>query len=81
MGDGGACRRYDPGRFCVQLSSRLSYFRCVQSVLALILHPKDYDSWPGVDDRGDPRRPSLDLLHPCDSDQMKMTLADPAVGM
>jgi hypothetical protein len=47
--------------------------------LALILHPKDYHRWLGIDDRGDPR-PPLDLVHPFDSDQMKMRPADPAVG-
>ena len=31
--------------------------------LALILHPKDYDRWLGVNEGGDPRL-LLDLLHP-----------------
>lgn len=47
--------------------------------LALILKPKDYDRWVTTDDREDPRLP-LDLLHPPDSDQMKMVPANPAVG-
>jgi putative SOS response-associated peptidase YedK len=48
--------------------------------LALILHPKDYDRWIGIDDHGgDPRLP-LDLLHPYDSDKMVMRPANPAVG-
>jgi putative SOS response-associated peptidase YedK len=48
--------------------------------LALILHPKDYDRWLGIDDRGgDPRLP-LDLLHPFESDKMTMKPANPAVG-
>jgi putative SOS response-associated peptidase YedK len=47
---------------------------------ALILHPKDYDRWLGIDDKGgDPRLP-LDLLHPYDASKMKMTPANPAVG-
>jgi putative SOS response-associated peptidase YedK len=48
--------------------------------LALILHPKDYDRWLGIDDRGGDPRPPLDLLHPMDSKLMKMTPANPAVG-
>jgi putative SOS response-associated peptidase YedK len=47
--------------------------------LALILKPKDYDRWLTTDDREDPRFP-LDLLHPLDSDEMKMVPANPAVG-
>jgi putative SOS response-associated peptidase YedK len=48
--------------------------------LALILHPKDYDRWLGIDDGGgDPRLP-VDLVHPYDSDQMRMLPANPAVG-
>jgi putative SOS response-associated peptidase YedK len=47
--------------------------------LALILHPRDYDRWLGINDRGDPR-PPLDLLHPFDGDKMKMRPANPAVG-
>jgi putative SOS response-associated peptidase YedK len=47
--------------------------------LALILKPKDYDRWLTTDDREDPRLP-LDLLHPLDSDEMKMVRANPAVG-
>jgi putative SOS response-associated peptidase YedK len=48
--------------------------------LALILHPKDYDRWLGIDDRGGDPRPPLDLLHPMDSKLMKMTPANPKVG-
>jgi putative SOS response-associated peptidase YedK len=48
--------------------------------LALILHPKDYDRWLGIDDRGGDPRPPLDLLHPYDASKMKMTPANPAVG-
>jgi putative SOS response-associated peptidase YedK len=47
--------------------------------LALILHPRDYDRWLGVGDKGDPR-PPLDLLRPYDSDKMKMLPANPGVG-
>jgi putative SOS response-associated peptidase YedK len=48
--------------------------------LALILHPRDYDRWLGIDDHGgDPRLP-LDLLHPYESDKMLMQPANPAVG-
>ena len=38
--------------------------------LALILHPKDYDRWLGIDDRGGDTRPPLDLLHPYDASKM-----------
>ena len=48
--------------------------------LALILHPKDYDRWLGIDDKGGDPRPPLDLLHPYDADRMTMTPANPAVG-
>jgi putative SOS response-associated peptidase YedK len=48
--------------------------------LALILHPKDYDRWLGIDDKGGDPRPPFDLLHPFDADKMKMTPANPAVG-
>jgi hypothetical protein len=48
--------------------------------LALILHPRDYDRWLGIDDRGGDTRPPFDLLHPYDADKMKMTPANPAVG-
>src|SRR6202045_5307619 len=48
--------------------------------LALILHPRDYDRWLGIDDKGGDPRPPLDLLHPYDSSKMKMTPANPAVG-
>jgi putative SOS response-associated peptidase YedK len=48
--------------------------------LALILHPRDYDRWLGIDDKGDDPRPPLDLLHPYDAAKMKMTPANPAVG-
>jgi putative SOS response-associated peptidase YedK len=47
--------------------------------LALILHPKDYNRWLGITEGGDPRLP-VDLLHPFDSDKMKMLPANPAVG-
>jgi putative SOS response-associated peptidase YedK len=47
--------------------------------LALILHPRDYDRWLGIDEGGDPRLP-VDLLHPFDSGKMKMLPANPAVG-
>jgi putative SOS response-associated peptidase YedK len=30
--------------------------------LALILHPRDYDRWLGIDDRGGDPRPPFDLL-------------------
>jgi putative SOS response-associated peptidase YedK len=36
--------------------------------LALILHPRDYDRWLGIDDKGGDPRPPLDLLHPYDAD-------------
>jgi putative SOS response-associated peptidase YedK len=45
----------------------------------LILHPRDYDRWLGIDEGGDPRLP-VDLLHPFDSGKMKMLPANPAVG-
>ena len=48
--------------------------------LALILHPRDYDRWLGIDDRHGDTRPPLDLLHPFDSDKMTMKPANPAVG-
>jgi putative SOS response-associated peptidase YedK len=48
--------------------------------LALILHPRDYDRWLGIDDKGGDPRPPLDLLHPFESDKMVMTPANPAVG-
>ena len=48
--------------------------------LALILHPKDYDRWLGIDDKGGDPRPPLELLHPYDAVCMKMTPANPAVG-
>jgi RNA polymerase-binding transcription factor DksA len=48
--------------------------------LALILHPRDYDRWLGIDDRGGDPRPPLDLLHPNDANKMVMKLANPAVG-
>jgi putative SOS response-associated peptidase YedK len=48
--------------------------------LALILHPRDYDRWLGIDDKGGDPRPPLDLLQPYDSSKMKMTPANPAVG-
>ena len=48
--------------------------------LALILHPRDYDRWLGVDDKGGDTRPPLDLLHPYDADKMVMKPANPAVG-
>jgi putative SOS response-associated peptidase YedK len=48
--------------------------------LALILHPRDYDRWLGIDDKGGDPRPPFDLLHPFDADKMKMTPANPAVG-
>jgi putative SOS response-associated peptidase YedK len=48
--------------------------------LALILHPRDYDRWLGIDDRDGDTRPPLDLLHPFDSDKMTMKPANPAVG-
>jgi hypothetical protein len=41
--------------------------------------PKDYDQWLGIDDRGGDPRPPFDLLYPYDA-EMKMTLANPAVG-
>src|SRR5258707_13458220 len=48
--------------------------------LALILHPRDYDRWLGIDDKGGDPRPPLDLLHPYDADKMVMKAANPAVG-
>src|SRR5258705_13672575 len=48
--------------------------------LALILHPRDYDRWLGIDDKGGDPRPPLDLLHPYDADKMVMKPANPAVG-
>jgi putative SOS response-associated peptidase YedK len=48
--------------------------------LALILHPRDYDRWLGIDDKGSDPRPPLDLLHPYDAARMKMMPANPAVG-
>jgi putative SOS response-associated peptidase YedK len=48
--------------------------------LALILHPRDYDRWLGIDGRGGDPRPPLDLLHPYDADKMVMKPANPAVG-
>jgi putative SOS response-associated peptidase YedK len=49
--------------------------------LALILHPRDYDRWLGIDDKGGDPRPRLDLLHPYDADRMVMKPANPANGM
>jgi putative SOS response-associated peptidase YedK len=48
--------------------------------LALILHPRDYDRWLGIDDKGGDPRPPFDLLHPFDADKMTMKPANPAVG-
>jgi putative SOS response-associated peptidase YedK len=48
--------------------------------LALILHPRHYDRWLGIDDRGGDTRPPLDLLHPYDADKMTMKPANPRVG-
>jgi putative SOS response-associated peptidase YedK len=48
--------------------------------LALILHPRDYERWVGIDDKGGDPRPPLDLLHPYDVDKMVMKPANPAVG-
>jgi putative SOS response-associated peptidase YedK len=48
--------------------------------LALILQPKDYDRWLGIDDRGGDPRPPFDLLHPYDASKMVMKPANPAVG-
>ena len=48
--------------------------------LALILHPRDYNRWLGIDDKGGDPRPPLDLLHPYDASKMKMAPANPAVG-
>jgi putative SOS response-associated peptidase YedK len=48
--------------------------------LALILHPRDYDRWLGIDGHGGDPRPPLDLLHPYDADKMTMKPANPAVG-
>ena len=48
--------------------------------LALILHPRDYDRWLGIDTRGGDPSPPLDLLHPYDADKMVMKPANPAVG-
>jgi putative SOS response-associated peptidase YedK len=48
--------------------------------LALILHPRDYDRWLGIDDNGGDPRPPLDLLRPYDADKMVMKPANPAVG-
>ena len=47
--------------------------------LALILKPKDYDHWLTTDEMEDPRLP-LDLLHPLDSDEMKIFPANLSVG-
>ena len=44
--------------------------------LALILHPRDYDRWLGIDDKGGDPRPPLDLLHPYDADKMVMKAAN-----
>lgn len=46
----------------------------------LILHPRDYCRWLGIDDKGGDPRPPLDLLHPYDADKMVMKPANPAVG-
>jgi putative SOS response-associated peptidase YedK len=46
--------------------------------LALILHPRDYDRWLGIDGRGGDPRPPPDLLHPYDADKMVMKPANPA---
>jgi hypothetical protein len=48
--------------------------------LALILHPKNYDRWLGIDGGGGHPLPPTDLLHPYDSDKMKMFPPNPAVG-
>jgi putative SOS response-associated peptidase YedK len=42
-----------------------------------ILAPRDYDEWL---DRDEIERPPFHLLHPYDSDAMRMTLAHPKVG-
>ena len=58
----------EPNELVAQIHERLD----------LILHPRDYDRRLEIDNGGDPR-PPLDLLHPCDADQM-MRPANPAVG-
>jgi putative SOS response-associated peptidase YedK len=60
----------EPNKLVAQIHDRL----------ALILHPKDYDRWLGIDDKGGDPRPPFDLLYPFDADKMKMTPANPAVG-
>jgi len=60
----------EPNEFVAQIHDRL----------ALILHPRDYDCWLDIDDRGGDPRPPLDLLHPMDSKPMNMTPANPKVG-
>jgi putative SOS response-associated peptidase YedK len=52
----------------------------IHNRLALILNPRDYDRWLGIDDRERDTRPPLDLLHPFDADKMTMKPANPAVG-
>jgi hypothetical protein len=48
--------------------------------LALILHPRGYNRWLGIADKGGDPRPPLDLLHPYDADKMVMKPANPAFG-
>ena len=64
---------------------RLPPFSCltfgeIHDRLALILHPRDYNRWLGIDDKGGDPRPPLDLRHPYDADKMVMKPANPAVG-
>jgi putative SOS response-associated peptidase YedK len=45
--------------------------------MPVILHPRDYERWLTVYDES---KPPVDLLRPFDSDAMRMTLANRAVG-
>jgi putative SOS response-associated peptidase YedK len=60
----------EPNELVAQLHDRL----------ALIMHPRDYDRWLGIDGHSGDPRPPLDLLHPYDADKMTMRPANPAVG-
>jgi hypothetical protein len=48
--------------------SRLTFGE-IHHRLALILHPRDYNRWLGIADKGGDPRPPLDLLHPYDADK------------
>ena len=45
--------------------------------MPVILHKRDYDRWLSREVRD---QPPIDLLRPCESEDMEMTPANPVVG-